>query len=279
MYFLFTRKFILSSFITAVIASSSFVNAVPITNTSISTYYPLTTIVSQEEFCLFLPPKPGLEIALNEDNGIPFCTNKSLVYNATEFPEGFITTAHYYLKNDSYVQVTGFFNRTHYSLNATDGGGQYDNHDNGKPIGAKCKGYKYFVSMIEPDVERFCIRCCQEKADCNTGLSQYGCLRIINGDYNRDNNFISGNNSTNNATHLNNIMNNNSSIRLELRALSASTDSVTNPNDAITAIVAEIKNFEESNQKNSPDQVLTQWNGFSSYLINKYPRVSNQINQ
>lgn len=49
---------------------------------------PLTTIKSQEDFCIFLPPKPGLEVAVNENNGIPFCSNKNAVPNATEFPKG-----------------------------------------------------------------------------------------------------------------------------------------------------------------------------------------------
>lgn len=76
---------------------------------------------------------------------------------------GFITVAHYAKKENSYEQVTGFFNRDAYHLLATDGGGQYDNHASGKPTGATCQGYNYFVSMIEPDIERFCIRCCQSK--------------------------------------------------------------------------------------------------------------------
>ena len=51
-------------------------------------YYPLTTIASQNDFCLFLPPQPGLEVAINEDNGIPFCFKEDRVKNATQFPEG-----------------------------------------------------------------------------------------------------------------------------------------------------------------------------------------------
>lgn len=78
----------------------------------------------------------------------------------------FITTAHY-LKTSTYVQITGFFDRTKYDLQETDGGGQYDNHAKGKPVGAQCKGYNYFVNMIEPDLQRFCIRCCQDKVRVN----------------------------------------------------------------------------------------------------------------
>jgi hypothetical protein len=139
------------------VASSFTANAAPVNSST-----PLTTIQSESDFCIFLPPQPGLVVAVNENNGIPFCTNTDLVPNATELPEGFITTAHY-LRNSTYVQITGFFDRTKYDLGETDGGGQYDNHAHGKPVGAQCQGYNYFVNMIEPDIERFCIRCCQNQ--------------------------------------------------------------------------------------------------------------------
>lgn len=140
-------------------------------------------IKSGQDFCLFLPPKPGLEVAPYESEGKPFCSEAGAITGAQKFPEGtlqgcflkdrkihtcipdagFITVAHYAKKENSYEQVTGFFNRDAYHLLATDGGGQYDNHASGKPTGATCQGYNYFVSMIEPDIERFCIRCCQSK--------------------------------------------------------------------------------------------------------------------
>ena len=153
--YIYTSNLIVASLFA--IASSFTAYAAPLNSST-----PLTTIESESDFCLFLPPQPGLVVAVNEDNGIPFCTNTSLVPNATEFPEGFITTAHY-LRNSSYVQVTGFFDRSKYDLGETDGGGQYDNHAHGKPTGAHCQDYNYFVSMIEPDIERFCIRCCQDE--------------------------------------------------------------------------------------------------------------------
>ena len=65
------------------VIASSFVNAAP-TNAS----SPLTTINSQNDFCLFLPPQPGLVVAVNEDNGIPFCTKQNTVPNAKAFPSG-----------------------------------------------------------------------------------------------------------------------------------------------------------------------------------------------
>ncbi|KAH8550315.1 hypothetical protein BGW37DRAFT_404203, partial [Umbelopsis sp. PMI_123] len=140
-------------------------------------------LVSESDFCLFLPPQPGLEVATNEDNGIPFCSNGSNdVSGAQPFPNGFITVAHFQ-QNDTYQQVTGYMNPSAYQLSTSDQGGQYDNHGNGKPVGASCQGYSYFVSLIEPANNRFCIRCCQNVDDCNTGRSGYGCLRVIPGDY------------------------------------------------------------------------------------------------
>ncbi|KAI7866084.1 hypothetical protein BDF14DRAFT_1818662 [Spinellus fusiger] len=146
---------------------------------------PSVAIQSESQFCLFLPPRPGLEISSHEDDSIPFCSASGLAPNAKPFPSGFITVAHY-LKSSTYEQVTGYMDITKYSLRPNDGGGQYDSHGGRKPIGAFCQGYPFFVSMIEPDLKRFCIRCCQNTLDCPTGRSEYGCLRIISGDYSKN---------------------------------------------------------------------------------------------
>lgn len=72
------------------VIASSFVNAAT-TNTTTSSSsggHPLTTLNSQNDFCFFLPPKPGLVVAVNENNGIPFCVNKGTVPNSTPFPAG-----------------------------------------------------------------------------------------------------------------------------------------------------------------------------------------------
>ncbi|KAI8063145.1 hypothetical protein BC940DRAFT_278101 [Gongronella butleri] len=145
---------------------------------------PLTVINNATDFCLFLPPQPGLQVAINEDNGIPFCMINGTVPQSQPFPQGFITTAHYYQNTSSqYIQVTGYFDRTKYNLSPSDEGGQYDSHGNHKPNNATCEGYPYFVSLIEPADDRFCIRCCTNTADCKTGISQYGCRRVVSGNY------------------------------------------------------------------------------------------------
>ncbi|GAA5815994.1 hypothetical protein MFLAVUS_009513 [Mucor flavus] len=290
------------------IVASLFVIASSFVNAAVTS--PLTAVNSQQDFCLFLPPQPGLVVAVTENDGIPFCTKKDAVPKASEFPQGFITTAHY-LKANDYVQVTGFFDRTKYSLGANDGGGQYDNHAKGKPVHAQCKDYKYFVSLVEPDIERFCIRCCNDKTDCNTGRSGYGCLRVVPGDYTRDNNFGSNNGTA--TTHQNYSID---SVYADLDALpeantaadantdsTATTEKVDTAADATTTtekvdavadattsnntttvnanqeIAAEIETLKTELSNSNVDQVQTKWTQFATKLSTDYPQVSEQIKQ
>ncbi|KAG0737911.1 hypothetical protein G6F33_001831 [Rhizopus arrhizus] len=272
------------------LVATSFVNAA----SNNSGDHPLTTIKSQDNFCIFLPPKPGLEVAVNENNGIPFCSNKNAVPKATVFPTGFITTAHY-LKTSKYVQVTGFFDRSKYNLGESDGGGQYDNHAKGKPVGAQCEGYNYFVNLIEPDIERFCIRCCKDKADCNTGRSGYGCLRVVSGDYTRDNNMVSNstsskkkshNHSNSNfnsvlaeldelpttATHMNEDDSNNTALN-ELGDLTSSISAIEKISSEIETLKTKLSN------EGSVDQVKSEWATFTSQLSQDYPDFATDISK
>ncbi|KAI9031001.1 hypothetical protein CLU79DRAFT_732481 [Phycomyces nitens] len=134
---------------------------------------------SGSAFCSYLPPNPGENISDTENDAVPFCTSTSLAPGSKKFPTGFIKSAHY-LSTGAYAQVTGKIDRTKYKLSASDGGGQYDNKD--LPKGT-CNGYKYFVNLIEPDANVFCIRCCSKAADCKLGISTYGCQRIVPGNY------------------------------------------------------------------------------------------------
>lgn len=134
-------------------------------------------------FCIFLPPSYGGDIAANEDRAVAFCT-KNNVYGATNarvLPGGFIQSAHF-VSNPSkgYVQVTGRMDRSKYGLSSNDGGGQYDMR---APVGATCAGYASFVQLTEPDAQIYCIRCCKNKADCPVNRSTYGCKSVLGGDY------------------------------------------------------------------------------------------------
>ncbi|ORX99016.1 hypothetical protein K493DRAFT_313426 [Basidiobolus meristosporus CBS 931.73] len=141
----------------------------------------LTVVNSATDFCLFLPPKPGMVIGEHEHDAVVFCLKPNAkAPKAQMFPKGFIKSAHA-KKTSSYVQVTGQMNPSAYKLSRKDGGGQFDNR--GAPPKSGCNGYTYFVSLIEPDNGNYCIRCCNEKNDCNMGLSTEGCETVIPGDY------------------------------------------------------------------------------------------------
>ncbi|KAF9940190.1 hypothetical protein BGZ67_008231 [Mortierella alpina] len=133
-------------------------------------------ILGKHKFCMFLPPQPGLEVAPTEEDAIAFCKGKG-VESPNPMPENFIRSVRYYeAPEKKFVQLTGKFNRDAYELSAADGGGQYDS----KNIrGSSCVGYRYFVALVEPDVERFCIRCCANKKDCPTHKSHLGCGAVV----------------------------------------------------------------------------------------------------
>ncbi|KAF9438221.1 hypothetical protein BGZ76_009148 [Entomortierella beljakovae] len=154
----------------------------PIPTTSKSRMGQAGTIVSQTDFCIFLPPKFGGDIAANEDHAVAFCTKPKMTSapNAQVLPAGFIKTAHFVSNTTgNWVQVTGRLDRSKYGLSPKDGGGQYDLR---VPVGAFCSGYKSFVQLTEPDAQIYCIRC-QNKLDCPVNKSTYGCRMVLGGNY------------------------------------------------------------------------------------------------
>lgn len=142
------------------------------------------TIDSIDVYCSFLPKEAGGNIGASESDAITFCTqeNPPNAPGAKLFPAGFLKTAHF-LKTEKYVQVTGTIDGSAYGLSSSDGGGQYDNQGDGSPPGALCTGYEKFVNLVEPDIGLFCIRCCTDPSDCNTGESTEGCQKIVPGNY------------------------------------------------------------------------------------------------
>ncbi|ORY97861.1 hypothetical protein BCR43DRAFT_437769 [Syncephalastrum racemosum] len=150
------------------------------------------TIETADDFCLMLPSSPGNRdeyngqpdpeaIQRSEKSATAFCTSQSsrdAVPGASPMPADFIQSAAM-SKTDAYVQVTGTINPGAYELSPGDGGGQYDDHGAGSPPESHCKNYPYYVSLVEPDVSRFCIRCCKTYEDCNAGRSAYGCARVV----------------------------------------------------------------------------------------------------
>ncbi|KAI9491515.1 hypothetical protein BDB00DRAFT_874246 [Zychaea mexicana] len=144
---------------------------------------------SKDNFCLILPSSPGNKdanggqydddaIGNSEKNARAFCTSDGLAPGAKKMPDGFVQSADFKAM-DNYVQVTGTINNAAYHLSDEDGGGQYDDHGSGSPPESHCKNYPYYVSLIEPNLSRFCIRCCLSYDDCNAGRSEYGCDSVL----------------------------------------------------------------------------------------------------
>ncbi|KAF8945624.1 hypothetical protein BGZ47_002279 [Haplosporangium gracile] len=139
-------------------------------------------LISVNEYCLFLPPTFGGDIADSEDDALAFC-NKPIptAPQAKTLPAGFIKSLHFVRNTQKgYVQITGRIDRRKYGLSKRDEGGQYDTR---APPGASYAGYKYFVQLVEPDENIYCLRVCKSKADCPVNRSEAGCKKVIGGDY------------------------------------------------------------------------------------------------
>ncbi|CAM0142698.1 hypothetical protein VKS41_002742 [Umbelopsis sp. WA50703] len=142
----------------------------------------IVQVVDSKDFCFFLPP-PGssdMLISDNEGDAVSYCMGSTpKATDSNTFPDGFILSAHFVSTSD-YVQVTGQIDPSKANLVASDEGGQYDVVS---PQGASCAGYKYFVNLVEPAGDDYCIRCCNTETNCNRGISQDGCARVVPGDY------------------------------------------------------------------------------------------------
>ncbi|KAI7894615.1 uncharacterized protein EV154DRAFT_498324 [Mucor mucedo] len=149
---------------------------------SVNAYGMVAQVVDANDFCVFLPPDDATDriISDSEWNANAFCMGSTpLATDAGTLPSGFIKSAHY-VKTDLYVQVTGQMDYTKANLDGTDGGGQMDVK---APVGSSCVGWDYYVNLIEPTTNTYCMRCCNDTVSCNRGISEKGCAHIIPGDY------------------------------------------------------------------------------------------------
>ncbi|KAG2202937.1 hypothetical protein INT47_008969 [Mucor saturninus] len=149
---------------------------------SVNAYGMVAQVVDANNFCVFLPPDDATDriISDSEWNANAFCIGSTpLATDAGTLPSGFIKSAHY-VKTDLYVQVTGQMDYTKANLDGTDGGGQMDVK---APVGSSCVGWDYYVNLIEPTTNTYCMRCCNDTVSCNRGISEKGCAHIIPGDY------------------------------------------------------------------------------------------------
>ncbi|ORZ13527.1 hypothetical protein BCR42DRAFT_418492 [Absidia repens] len=139
-------------------------------------------VVDATNFCVFLPPSGEMSDPLsdNEWDGQAYCLGSTpKAVDANTLPDGFIQSAHY-VATDDYVQVTGQIDASKMGLNPTDEGAQFDIM---APKGSSCAGWDYYVNLIEPAGNTYCMRCCNDTTNCNRGISQDGCARIVPGDY------------------------------------------------------------------------------------------------
>ncbi|KAL7321134.1 hypothetical protein PS15m_000945 [Mucor circinelloides] len=162
--------------------SSLIAASVALLSSYVNAYGQIAQVVDANNFCVFLPPNDSKDriIADTEWNAQAFCIgNTPKAKNAGKLDSDFIQSAHY-LKTDQYVQVTGQINPAKANLIASDEGGQMDVR---APMGSSCAGWKYYVNLIEPAGNTYCMRCCNDDRTCNRGISEKGCAHIIPGDY------------------------------------------------------------------------------------------------
>ncbi|KAF1807328.1 hypothetical protein FB192DRAFT_1426128 [Mucor lusitanicus] len=162
--------------------SSLIAASVALLSSYVNAYGQIAQVVDANNFCVFLPPNDSKDriIADTEWNAQAFCIgNTPKAKNAGKLDSDFIQSAHY-LKTDQYVQVTGQINPAKARLIASDEGGQMDVR---APMGSSCAGWKYYVNLIEPAGNTYCMRCCNDDRTCNRGISEKGCAHIIPGDY------------------------------------------------------------------------------------------------
>ncbi|KAI0063809.1 hypothetical protein BV25DRAFT_1914881 [Artomyces pyxidatus] len=151
---------------------------------------PSTTvhITDEGDFALLLPNTAGELVSDAESDGVAFCSPGSgEAHCVNSMPEGFIVAASI-LKadDDAWIQVTGCLDANKFHLDPSDKGGQFDVRF---PNGAQCTFGGYgasFIELVEPALNRFCLRCCAAENDqinCNSHLDRAGCDNAVPGVY------------------------------------------------------------------------------------------------
>lgn len=82
-------------------------------------------INSARDFCLWAPVKRNSEVGDQEEDMVAFCTKSG--YGTRLIPDGTLKSA-YFVKTDSFVQVTGYGDFTSMNIRAHDEGGELDPH-------------------------------------------------------------------------------------------------------------------------------------------------------
>ncbi|KAI0312704.1 hypothetical protein OF83DRAFT_1066790 [Amylostereum chailletii] len=147
-------------------------------------------ITSTSDFSLLLPSRQdgmSLHASVTRD-GLSYCSpSSSEPHCQNKMQDGFIVAAAMQTADDgSYIQITGCLNPANSLLDASDHGGQLDVRF---PNGAQCTFGGYgasFIELVEPALNRFCIRCCasaNDQTNCNSHQDRLGCETAIPGTY------------------------------------------------------------------------------------------------
>ncbi|KAI0266247.1 hypothetical protein BC834DRAFT_876224 [Gloeopeniophorella convolvens] len=151
---------------------------------------PATTvhITTAKDFALLLPTQPGELVSDAEADGQAYCTPES-ASDSCHFtmPEGLITASSMQQSDDgSWIQVTGCLDASKFHFDPNDSGGQMDVRF---PNGAQCTFGGYgasFIELVEPRLNRFCLRCCSsanDQVNCNSHQDRLGCENAVPGQY------------------------------------------------------------------------------------------------
>ncbi|KAI8348720.1 hypothetical protein B0O80DRAFT_462121 [Mortierella sp. GBAus27b] len=156
--------FLRAALVAAVLAAPALAYE-PVTCAKNATQNIVTSISpSTNSFCTMLTGYGVYPVAPNEGCASVYCygAQSSL---GPEMPKNYILSTNY-LVNDTYTQVTGCIDSSVWGQTPTDEGGQMDSH--GWPY--SCQGFAKFVSLIEPQTNTYCLRCCKnnDNVDCNT---------------------------------------------------------------------------------------------------------------
>ena len=128
-----------------------------------------------------MPPAQGLNVGNTEGTSLARCIgNVPGSDSAGTLPNGFIASAHFKSTND-YIQVSGDLDTSKWIFPSGDTGGQYDSALWGSRPFSTCAGYSSYLEYLEPDNNRYCVRCCKKDSFCDASFDLLGCERGMSG--------------------------------------------------------------------------------------------------
>jgi hypothetical protein len=160
----------------------------------------IVSINGLDNLCVIAPKNPHTDIGVAEGSGTKtYCSDKARYDPANQgrLPTNFFQPGQAAFtvsgsQGRQIRQITGCINTSQLSrLNPSDQGGQFDSSgqgNDGVPSQSFCilpgKNQRgFYVQQFEPAENRFCIRCCENNADCDHTHDTAGCEVAIPGWY------------------------------------------------------------------------------------------------